>query len=312
MGKKNWGITAPENTVMHTPAGTACNARCEYCFYHDKYQIEQADPQVYADILTGMKALEPYRILITGGECTLAGLDFFRQIACIWKASPSRSEVRHCILTNGKVVDEEWVKMFADLEAEVCLSIDLPLDLTDRYRGISSNHLLNIIKMFRKYGIKYKVTSVVTAPALARMDEIVEQAKLFSDAKRLSLAACFDGSANSDLIVNFNQFLAFLEQISEKLGERLKEIDFQGSGYLCPVRYECEGFVFVDAKGRVHLCAGYDSPAKEAFFCHSPLEFDVEEFRNRKKNIFLGKYDCKFNTQSAREFWQKFHGGEKK
>lgn len=316
MQKRKWGVTAPENTVMYLPVGTGCNLRCKYCYFHNQYQIEQADPQIYAQILENMTALEPYRILISGGECTLAGIDFFRELVTIWKRSPAHDNIHHCILTNGKVVGEAWIDVFADLEAEVSLSIDLPLALTEEYRNISAKHLLGVVDMLRDRGLVYKITSVVTAPALKRIDEIVKQAAMFNDAKRLSLTACFDGSSQDELQVDVNEYLQFLRKVSEKLGKRLKEIDFQGSGYLCPVRYECEGFVFVEATGKVYLCAGYsasyDQLEAEMFLWSSPLEFDINEFRKRKQEAFLGQYDCKFNRNLVREFMMKFHGGDSK
>ncbi|MEK9165929.1 MAG: radical SAM protein [Patescibacteria group bacterium] len=298
---------------MYLPVGTGCNLRCKYCYFHDQYQIEQANPQIYAQILESMTALEPYRILISGGECTLAGIDFFRKIVAIWEQSPSHDNVRHCILTNGKVVDEAWVDVFVQLEAETSLSIDLPLALTEEYRNISAKHLLGVVDMLRERSLVYKITSVVTTSALQRIDEIVKQAAMFNDAKRLSLTACFDGSHQDELQVDVDEYLQFLRKVSEKLGKRLKEIDFQGSEYLCPVRYECEGFVFVEASGKVYLCAGYSAPYDQLeagmFLWNSPSEFDINEFRKRKQEAFLGQYDCRFNRETVREFMKKFHHG---
>lgn len=313
MQKRRWGVTVPENTVMYLPVGTGCNLRCKYCYFHGQYQPEQADPQIYAQILENMAALEPYRILISGGECTLAGIDFFREIVAIWEQSPAHDNVRHCILTNGKVVNEAWVDVFVQLEAEVSLSIDLPFAFNEEFRDISAKHLLNVVDMLRNRGLVYKITSVITAPALKRIDEIVKQAAMFNDAKRLSLTACFDGSYQSELQVDVDEYLQFLRGVSKKLEKTLKEIDFQGSGYLCPVRYECEGFVFVEALGKVYLCAGYSAPYDqldiEVFLWDSPSEFDINELRKRKQEAFLGQYDCRFNRGTVREFMIKFHGG---
>ena len=51
-----------------------------------------------------------------GGEPTLAGLDFYRQVVVLQKqyAKPG-VEIRNAIQTNGYTIDEEWAAFFSCL-----------------------------------------------------------------------------------------------------------------------------------------------------------------------------------------------------
>ena len=81
----------PPVNVLIKPASSACNMRCAYCFYRDV-----ADNREHA--FEGMLSLERMEQVIAaaveyaegicsfafqGGEPTLAGLDFFRQVVAM-------------------------------------------------------------------------------------------------------------------------------------------------------------------------------------------------------------------------------------
>ncbi len=70
-----------------------------------------------------------------GGEPTLAGLDFYRQVVVLQKqyAKPG-VEIRNAIQTNGYTIDEEWAAFFRENHFLVGLSLDGPPELHNRNR----------------------------------------------------------------------------------------------------------------------------------------------------------------------------------
>ena len=76
----------PPLSILIKPASSACNLRCEYCFYADEASLRQqanlgpmSREVIHILIDKAAGAAEgSVSFLFQGGEPTLAGLDFFR------------------------------------------------------------------------------------------------------------------------------------------------------------------------------------------------------------------------------------------
>jgi uncharacterized protein len=113
----------PAISVLIKPASGKCNLRCEYCFYKDI-----ADNRSVADF--GLMALDTLEAIVRkvlafaddhatfsfqGGEPTLRGLDFFRElIAYQQKYNVKNVAVSNCLQTNGILLDDEWAQFLHD------------------------------------------------------------------------------------------------------------------------------------------------------------------------------------------------------
>ena len=103
-------------SVVVKPTGAACNLDCQYCFFLSKELLYSARSQ-----MMGEDTLEEYvrahlraspdgevAMMWQGGEPALRGLPFFRAAvdACERHRRPAQ-RVRHCLQTNGTLIDDE-------------------------------------------------------------------------------------------------------------------------------------------------------------------------------------------------------------
>jgi organic radical activating enzyme len=107
----------PPINILIKPASSACNMACQYCFYKDvaahreqEFEGMLSIESIEKVIQAGMEYAEHIcSFAFQGGEPTLAGLDFYRQVVVLQKqyAKPG-VEIRNAIQTNGYTIDEEW------------------------------------------------------------------------------------------------------------------------------------------------------------------------------------------------------------
>ena len=130
--------------VMAKPAGAACNLACTYCFYLGKQTLpggpgagrmsDECLERVVRQYIDGVTADEVV-FSWQGGEPTLRGLDFFREVVTLQKkhAKPGQ-RIENDLQTNGTLIDEEWARFLKEHRFLVGLSIDGPKELHDQYR----------------------------------------------------------------------------------------------------------------------------------------------------------------------------------
>ena len=107
----------PPLSLLIKPASGSCNMRCRYCFYADETENR-------AVALLGRMTRETMHTIadkalayadgdctfaFQGGEPTLAGLDFFRDLSeyVSGHPNPKRVRVHYAVQTNGYALDED-------------------------------------------------------------------------------------------------------------------------------------------------------------------------------------------------------------
>ena len=166
----------PPVHVLIKPVSASCNMRCSYCFYNDVTAhrttpcagvlsfdtLEQiiAKAMAYADYIC--------TFAFQGGEPTLVGLDFYRQVLAFEdKYHKQGVKVFHAIQTNGYALDEKWAEFLSRHHFLVGLSLDGPAALHDQNRKTQTgagtfNRVMKTVQLFKKYKVEYNVLSVVT------------------------------------------------------------------------------------------------------------------------------------------------------
>ena len=168
----------PPLSLLIKPASGSCNMRCRYCFYAD-----EAENRAVA--LLGRMTRETMHTMVDkalayadgdctfafqGGEPTLAGLDFFRDLSDYVdsRPNPKRVRVHYAVQTNGYALDEDWAEWFAENHVLVGISLDGPKELHDRYRvdreGKGTfNRVMASIRLLEKHKVEYNILTVVSA-----------------------------------------------------------------------------------------------------------------------------------------------------
>lgn len=204
----------PPVHVLVKPVSSACDLRCEYCFYRDvatnrkkAFQGMLSLERMDEVLRSAMKYAEgECTILFQGGEPTLAGLDFYRGVVALGEKY-IRSGVRlsYAIQTNGTQLDRVWAEFFAQHQFLVGLSLDGPADIHDRNRittvGKNTfNQVMRAASLLKRSGADFNVLCVVTGPN-ARAAE-----KIYRFYRRHDF--------------NYFQFIPCLEPLDQEAGER--------------------------------------------------------------------------------------------
>jgi uncharacterized protein len=130
--------------IFVKPVGPLCNLDCRYCYYLKKEQLypseerfRMSDTVLETYIIQQINASPSgiVRFSWHGGEPTLLGLDYFRNIVALQRKHRRRNQlITNGIQTNGTLIDEDWSSFFADEGFAVGISIDGPQLIHDRFR----------------------------------------------------------------------------------------------------------------------------------------------------------------------------------
>jgi uncharacterized protein len=173
--------------IFVKPAGAACNLACRYCYYLDRGPEpgRGAPGRLPNDLLktylAGHIAASPDEVIRFswhGGEPTLLGVEFFRDVVAIQRrlALPGRTLVNG-LQTNGTLLDDEWGRFLAAEGFAVGLSLDGPREIHDSQRRAgdgrrSFDAAMRGYEVLRRHGVPIDVLCVVGAHNAGRPLEV--------------------------------------------------------------------------------------------------------------------------------------------
>lgn len=173
--------------VMAKPVGPVCNLDCTYCYYLGKKSLfppgerfKMRRDVLEAHVISVIAASPGPLVHFAwhGGEPTLAGLDFYRQVVHLQAIHlPTGWRCLNNLQTNGTLLDETWCEFLADNQFAVGISIDGPAHLHDacridrRGRGTHSR-VLRGLHLLREVGIEPDVLCTLNARNVASPIEV--------------------------------------------------------------------------------------------------------------------------------------------
>jgi len=204
----------PPLQLLIKPASGMCNLRCRYCFYYDVTQNREQESYglMSRETLENLvrKSLEygekSCGFAFQGGEPTLAGLDFYRELVeFVEKYNKKNLPISYSIQTNGYGLGEEWAEFFARNQFLVGISLDGvkathdSQRLTPRGEG-SFAGVMKTIELFNKNKVEYNILTVVNAKTAAKIRRIYEFYKKNN--------------------FHYQQYIACLDPLTEEPGSR--------------------------------------------------------------------------------------------
>lgn len=195
----------PPITILIKPASSACNLACSYCFYKDvaAHRNNAFEGMLSMDLMekviaSGMEYAEhSCTFAFQGGEPTLAGLDFYRNVLELQQRYQKPGvEILNTIQTNGTLIDEHWAQFLAENHFLVGLSLDGPAEIhnlnrTDLQQKGSFNTVMRAVCLFRKYQTEFNILCVL----IRRNARAVEKVFRFyqkEDFRWLQFIPCLD------------------------------------------------------------------------------------------------------------------------
>ena len=176
----------PPISVLIKPASGACNMSCAYCFYCDEAKKREKEfygimtQETLKNVIrkTMLYAEGQISYVFQGGEPTLCGLDFYKNVVAYQKQYNKHGiKVHNAIQTNGYALDEAWCQFFAEQHFLVGVSVDGTEEIHNTYRRSKTGEpsflrIMQSIALLERYHVDYNILTVVTKLAAKNISDI--------------------------------------------------------------------------------------------------------------------------------------------
>lgn len=210
-------------SVMLKPSSSACNLKCEYCFYNSLADNRDVG-------FKGMMSEETLRNVIQkaydfadstdvfftfqGGEPLLRGIEFFEHFIEMKNAlNTKNSKVTICVQTNGTLIDEKWCELFKANNILVGVSLDGDEELNSMRKypdGKNSfDDVVGGIELLKKYGVQFNVLSVLTSQLSKKFRRVYRFFKGL-DLHYLQFIPCLDDTGDNSYAMTCDEYEDYL------------------------------------------------------------------------------------------------------
>ncbi len=274
-------------SIMIKPASSACNMRCEYCFYHSLAKSRKDEcfgtmTQHTAEnlIRQTLEFCDGGSIYFTfqGGEPLIAGKDFFSQfVSTVNKYNTQDSKIYYGLQTNGTLIDSEWADFFAKNNFLLGLSLDGD-ENANRFRvDANMNNTFSKVKeamdLLNKRGVDFNILVVATGHTADNIEDVYNYFKKLG-IKYLQFIPClrpFGDKSVSPLYMNVDQYSSFLinlfklyakdyangEYISIRQLDNYVRLFLGQNAEQCGMNGYCSRQFVVEGNGNVYPCDFY-------------------------------------------------------
>ena len=177
----------PLNSILIKPASADCNLSCEYCFYLRNKRLSPKNPYLRMNLTVLEEMLRQIlrqdipqiSFVWQGGEPTLMGLDFYRQVVRLQQKWGRTQMIGNALQTNGILLDKKWAAFLREYQFLVGLSLDGPEHIHDRYRCFPNGRgswrtVEDRAKLLLDQEIAVNVLSTVTSYSVAFPEEMYD------------------------------------------------------------------------------------------------------------------------------------------
>lgn len=157
------------------PVGPACNMKCSYCYYVEKFagsshgvMSEQTLELAIRQYSAAMPPEADLHFLWHGGEPLLMAPDFYRKALELQRRYAAGRRIFNSLQTNGTLIDDEKAEFFAKEDWLLGISIDGPRRFNEMNRrfndGASSfDVLVDRIALLKRHGVKWNAMATVNS-----------------------------------------------------------------------------------------------------------------------------------------------------
>ena len=159
-----------------------CNINCDYCYLPNRASKKRMPLEIVSVTIEKVFAadlvLGPLTVIWHAGEPLAVPISYYEEaFEEIRRKAPAGAEVRHCMQSNGTLINEAWCQFMSDHNVSIGLSIDGPADIHDAHRktrsGRGSHHAAMAgLRQLQAHGIPFHVISVITQHSLGRAKDI--------------------------------------------------------------------------------------------------------------------------------------------
>ncbi|MBS3756796.1 MAG: anaerobic sulfatase maturase [Desulfobacterales bacterium] len=270
-------------SLLVKPTSWRCNLDCTYCFYKRVADAYPTAPYMNRATLAAVirTALESGADQISfcwqGGEPTLLGVDFFRAAVALQQryARPGQ-QVENSFQTNGILLDEDWLRFFAQNRFLVGVSLDGPAEIHDACRRDKSgrgtfDRVMGAIDGMQTHGVDFNILTLVHDQNVTAADRLYDflRGQGFT---HMQFTPCFeapdpaagpvDGPALGDFYCQlFDRWYADgFARVSVRLFADILMYLVDGAAPSCCWQTECRSYLVVEHNGDCYPCDFYVYP----------------------------------------------------
>lgn len=159
------------NVFLHVTK--ACNLYCKYCYFSTNKPLpNEMTAAEFTRLWPGMVALQPQKIIFTGGEPLLRPdiLDLLRSL----RDADPKHHILRCLNSNGHLVTPELARELVGLADEVRVSLDAMAARNDALRGEGNfEATVRALEIYYAVGFEPKVLITVTAHSLPDLEKLL-------------------------------------------------------------------------------------------------------------------------------------------
>jgi len=277
-------------SLLVKPASADCNLRCRYCFYLDRAELypdtkRHRMPDYVLDrmLSTFLRTPQPqHSIGWQGGEPTLMGVDFFKQVTDLeQRYGRPGSSVSNGLQTNTTLIDDEWAKHLAQYQFLVGVSIDGPPEVHNKYRVFVRGRgahadVMKGLEALKRNRVEYNVLTLVSQSNVRQPREIYRYLRDELGVLFHQYIECveFDGQDGlQPYAVNGREWGDFLcgiydewigsgdtRRVSVRLFDSIMTMLVDGYANVCAMGTDCRQYLLIEHNGDVYPCDFYVRP----------------------------------------------------
>ncbi len=269
-------------SLLLKPTSGVCNLSCAYCFYR-RVSCVYPEKQTKMNLTVArnvirktLRADAPLNSFCwQGGEPTLMGLDFFRDVVALQKKYARPGQViENSMQTNGLLLDDQWCEFLRRENFLVGISLDGPAPIHDFYRQDHARKgtfagVMRSIGLMKKQDVQFNILCLLTDRNIKSPVELYNFFR-FHDFKFLQFINCYEhdyksgalktvsvrGEETGEFYIKifdewfkkdfFNVSVRFFEDILLYLVDGIKAS--------CCYNEECNSYLVVEHNGDCYPC----------------------------------------------------------
>ncbi|MFW9771844.1 MAG: anaerobic sulfatase maturase [Promethearchaeota archaeon] len=268
-------------SLLIKPASADCNLRCDYCFYINHLNVVEQKPRMSDEVLehligSYMRTDQNNHYIFgwQGGEPTLMGLDFFKNVVKLQiKYTRPGNVISNGLQTNGTLITEELARFFGEYKFLLGVSLDGPEDLHDYYRkSISQKPTHSIvmrgIKRLVENDVEFNILTLVNNLTVKKGREVYHYLREngffyhqyipcveFDDNNSLMPYSISGYDWGDFLCEIFDEwFKEDINKVSIRLFDSILEFLINGRYNICRMGNSCCQYFLIEYDGSVYPC----------------------------------------------------------
>ncbi|MFH1971744.1 MAG: radical SAM protein [Patescibacteria group bacterium] len=291
------------------PVGSSCNLDCKYPCYAKPFKTNHTkimgsdvlDKAIKGCLEEGRNTAITYH----GGEPTLAGIEFYRNLQkIIEKYKKPGQVVTQKMQTNATLMNEEFAQLLFNSGFLIGVSIDGPehihgINRTDLNGNNSFSRAMEGLSILRQAGFEPSVIATITKKTLKYVDEVFDFL-IENGFKEIQFSPVYDPD-NNTFNISSDKWFKYLERIFDlwyqngdpeisivDIDEVLAWMNPEIAVPLCSSNQGCINWVSIDPDGSIYPCAYFKSSMPYGNINEIDLKqvINIKTYQNYKK-LFL-------------------------